>query len=99
MMTIVTGRVNRAHACPEQEIHDLPQDRSPLKLAPRSTPDFFLIDIISMTTRLASHAGSWYSYDEETLREDLEGWVASVPGDVNGIGKIPQPGARVIIAP
>lgn len=49
--------------------------------------------------RKASHAGSWYSAHGPTLAEQLEGWLAKVDESVEGVGKLPPPGARVIIAP
>ncbi|KAL9103475.1 MAG: hypothetical protein Q9163_001471 [Psora crenata] len=52
-----------------------------------------------MTTRPASHAGSWYSNDGSTLLHGLEEWLARVNPSVSGHGTLPQPGARVIIAP
>ncbi|KAH8669764.1 MEMO1 family [Tricladium varicosporioides] len=51
-----------------------------------------------MTTRKASHAGSWYKGDPEKLDEQLDHFLAQVP-DTNGDNTLPVPGARVIIAP
>ena len=52
-----------------------------------------------MTIREASHAGSWYTDHGPTLSEELEDWLAQVHPSINCEGPIPQPGARVIIAP
>ena len=52
-----------------------------------------------MTIRAASHAGSWYTNHGPTLEKQLDGWLDQVNDDIAGIGKIPHPGARVIIAP
>ena len=52
-----------------------------------------------MTIREASHAGSWYTDDGSTLSKQLDGWLNQVDDDIAGIDRIPQPGARVIIAP
>ena len=52
-----------------------------------------------MTIREASHAGSWYTDHGPTLSKQLDGWLNQVDDDIAGIGRIPQPGARVIIAP
>ena len=52
-----------------------------------------------MTTREASHAGSWYTDHGPTLSKQLDGWLNQVDDDIASIGRIPQPGARVIIAP
>lgn len=52
-----------------------------------------------MATREASHAGSWYTDDGPTLSRQLQGWLDAVPNTIDGVGQIPQPGARIIIAP
>lgn len=52
-----------------------------------------------MVTRAASHAGSWYSDHGPTLSKQLDGWLNQVDSTIEGIGNIPQPGARAIIAP
>ena len=52
-----------------------------------------------MGTREATHAGSWYSSDPSTLKKELDGWLDDVPNDVPGVGTLPIPEARVIIAP
>lgn len=52
-----------------------------------------------MTIRIASHAGSWYDNDGPTLKNQLDGWLSQVDENIEGVGHIPQPGARVIIAP
>ncbi|KFY09145.1 hypothetical protein V492_05581 [Pseudogymnoascus sp. VKM F-4246] len=52
-----------------------------------------------MSTRAASHAGSWYSSAPATLSNELDGWLAQVPDSIDGRNKLPVPGARVIIAP
>ncbi|KAG8533062.1 uncharacterized protein KY384_001845 [Bacidia gigantensis] len=52
-----------------------------------------------MTTRTASHAGSWYTGDGQVLSEELEGWLNDVNSQIEDVGKIPLAGARVIIAP
>lgn len=51
-----------------------------------------------MSTRAASHAGSWYEEDPRTLSKQLDGWLSKVPENVKG-DDLPIPGARVIIAP
>lgn len=52
-----------------------------------------------MVTRAASHAGSWYSDHGSTLSSQLDGWLSKVDKTIENVGTIPQPGARVIIAP
>ncbi len=52
-----------------------------------------------MTTRNASHAGSWYSDSASVLSAELDSWLAKVSRHVRGVGEIPKSGARVIIAP
>lgn len=66
-----------------------------------------------MTTRVASHAGSWYSAAPKELSSTLDEWLDEVGSRVEevniGIGDnaeqclewntLPIPGARVIIAP
>lgn len=49
--------------------------------------------------RDASHAGSWYSNNGSTLSRQLDDWLRQVPNELPGIGPLPIPGARVIIAP
>jgi hypothetical protein len=51
-----------------------------------------------MATRVASHAGSWYSSRASTLSSELDEWLAQVPTSIDG-KELPVPGARVIIAP
>ncbi|KAH6724740.1 MEMO1 family [Leptodontidium sp. MPI-SDFR-AT-0119] len=51
-----------------------------------------------MTTRAASHAGSWYSSRGTTLSNELDQWLAQVPDSIDGT-QLPVPGARIIIAP
>ncbi|RQM08843.1 hypothetical protein DH86_00002968 [Scytalidium sp. 3C] len=51
-----------------------------------------------MTTRVASHAGSWYTSNSTALSGELDGYLNDVPADLEG-NKLPIPGARVIIAP
>ncbi|EFR04477.1 MEMO1 protein [Nannizzia gypsea CBS 118893] len=52
-----------------------------------------------MTVRRPTHAGSWYSDNRATLQAQLDQWLDLVPGELEGLGKLPVPGARVIIAP
>ncbi|KAI9825841.1 MAG: hypothetical protein M1832_000781 [Thelocarpon impressellum] len=52
-----------------------------------------------MTTREATHAGSWYSAKPATLSAQLDGWLAQVPNSPDGVGTLPRSGARLIIAP
>ncbi|PWY91191.1 UPF0103-domain-containing protein [Aspergillus heteromorphus CBS 117.55] len=52
-----------------------------------------------MPSREASHAGSWYSDSQHTLTRQLDQWLAQVPDEIDGIGSLPVPGARIIIAP
>jgi len=51
-----------------------------------------------MTTRIASHAGSWYSSRPAKLSSELDEWLAQVPSTIGG-KELPISGARVIIAP
>eukprot|EP00741_Cyanophora_paradoxa_P013359 tig00020684_g12901.t1 len=44
-------------------------------------------------TRAASHAGSWYTADGQTLRRELEGWLQERSGQKNSAG------VRGVIAP
>lgn len=59
-------------------------------------------------SREASHAGSWYSDEEEELSLQLDRWLDAVPQSAacigpqsqgRGLAEFPTPGARVIIAP
>lgn len=52
-----------------------------------------------MPSREASHAGSWYSDNQRVLTRQLDQWLGQVPGELEKIGSLPVPGARVIIAP
>lgn len=52
-----------------------------------------------MPSRQASHAGSWYSGNGQTLTRQLDNWLAQVPKSLDEVGSLPVPGARVIIAP
>lgn len=52
-----------------------------------------------MPSRKASHAGSWYSANRSKLIQQLDQWLAAVPGQTDGLGSLPIPGARIIIAP
>jgi MEMO1 family protein len=52
-----------------------------------------------MSSRRASHAGSWYSNVRSKLTQQLDQWLAAVPSEIEGLGSLPIPGARVIIAP
>ena len=52
-----------------------------------------------MSDRQATHSGSWYTSVKGTLNSQLESWLKAVPDNIDGIGKLPVPGARVIIAP
>lgn len=51
-----------------------------------------------MTTREASHAGSWYEGDPEQLSTQLDDWLDQVPEALDG-AQLPIDNARVIIAP
>lgn len=51
-----------------------------------------------MTTRPASHAGSWYSASAFRLSSQLDQWLADATEGSKG-EKLPIHGARVIIAP
>ena len=53
----------------------------------------------SKVVRAASHAGSWYTDKGNQLSKQLETWLNQVPGSLNDIGPLPQPGATMIIAP
>lgn len=65
--------------------------------------------MIPQMARAPSHAGSWYSSDEEALSVQLDKWLESVPDSAPCIGPassatnetaaFPTPNARVIIAP
>ncbi|KAM5456773.1 hypothetical protein MaudCBS49596_001014 [Microsporum audouinii] len=52
-----------------------------------------------MSVRRPSHAGSWYSDDGATLQAQIDKWLDLVPNELEGVGSLPVPGARVIIAP
>jgi predicted class III extradiol MEMO1 family dioxygenase len=52
-----------------------------------------------MAYRAASHSGSWYSDDRGALTHQLDQWLAQVPDAIEGVGSLPVPGARIIIAP
>ncbi|PGH28086.1 AmmeMemoRadiSam system protein B [Polytolypa hystricis UAMH7299] len=52
-----------------------------------------------MPSREATHAGSWYSDDGPTLSHQLDRWLDQVPDEIEGVGKLPVSGARIIIAP
>lgn len=52
-----------------------------------------------MDVRKADHAGSWYSDSKGQLTAQLDEWLAQVPSDIPGIGKVPIAGARVVISP
>lgn len=52
----------------------------------------------TMTTRVASHAGSWYTGNGSRLSAELDGWLAQVPSEIEG-SRLPIEGARIIIAP
>ncbi|KAH7120005.1 MEMO1 family [Dendryphion nanum] len=61
-----------------------------------------------MSSREASHAGSWYSESKSQLSGQLDGWLNAVPDTTTPIGtvssqqgnvSIPTPSARAIIAP
>jgi len=49
--------------------------------------------------REATHAGSWYTNVPSTLDSQLESWLNAVPDEIEGVGRLPVPGARIIIAP
>lgn len=53
----------------------------------------------TMAIRAASHAGSWYSDHAPTLSNQLDEWLSQVDETIEGVGTVPQPGARVIVAP
>ncbi|KAK6527128.1 hypothetical protein TWF281_010321 [Arthrobotrys megalospora] len=50
-------------------------------------------------SRPASHAGSWYTDERDTLDRELSGYLSNVPSNIDGVGEIPPTGARIIIAP
>jgi MEMO1 family protein len=66
-----------------------------------------------MTTRVASHAGSWYSAAPKELSATLDEWLEEIGSHVKEVdveigdsarqclewNTLPIPGARVIIAP
>lgn len=52
-----------------------------------------------MSSREASHAGSWYSDDGPTLSRQLDRYLDQVPDEIEGVGQLPIPGARIIIGP
>lgn len=52
-----------------------------------------------MSSREASHAGSWYSDSQRSLTRQLDQWLGQIPDQVEGVRSLPVPGARVIIAP
>lgn len=53
----------------------------------------------SVSVREASHAGSWYTDHGPTLTSQLQGWLDDAEKDMAQLGKVPRPGARIIIAP
>ena len=61
--------------------------------------DILTTKTMAAATRHASHAGSWYSADKATLQSELDAWTHTVPDSIQGLGPVPQLGARVIIAP
>lgn len=52
-----------------------------------------------MSTRRPLHAGSWYEDDGTTLKAELDGWLDAVPDEIEQLGTLPIPGARIIIGP
>lgn len=52
-----------------------------------------------MSVREASHAGSWYSGNRRQLSQQLDEWLDKVPDQPLSDGKLPIPGARVVISP
>lgn len=52
-----------------------------------------------MSTRRPIHAGSWYEDDSTTLKAELDGWLDAVPDEIEQLGALPIPGARIIIGP
>ncbi|KAA8899185.1 MEMO1 family [Sphaerosporella brunnea] len=52
-----------------------------------------------MTTRVATHANSWYTGNPTTLPQQLDTWLGAVPKSIEGVGELPPKSARVIIAP
>lgn len=51
-----------------------------------------------MTTRAATHAGSWYTANSSKLSAQLDKWLADVVKESKE-KELPIPGARIIIAP
>ncbi|TVY46759.1 Protein MEMO1 [Lachnellula occidentalis] len=51
-----------------------------------------------MTSREASHAGSWYTGNSQALSAELDHFLGQVPSSIKG-HQVPIPGARIIIAP
>lgn len=49
--------------------------------------------------REATHAGSWYTNVQSILDSQLDTWLNAVPDEIEGVGRLPVLGARVIIAP
>ncbi|KAK2858429.1 hypothetical protein FQN49_004743 [Arthroderma sp. PD_2] len=52
-----------------------------------------------MSVRRPSHAGSWYSDNGPMLQNQIDKWMEEVPDTLDGLGSLPVPGARMIIAP
>jgi hypothetical protein len=52
-----------------------------------------------MSSRTASHSGSWYTDNGRALARQLDGWLGLVPDAMDNVGSLPTAGARVIIAP
>jgi hypothetical protein len=52
-----------------------------------------------MSIRRPIHAGSWYEDDSTTLKAELDGWLDAVPDELEQLGTLPIPGARIIIGP
>lgn len=53
----------------------------------------------TLSIREASHAGSWYTDHGPTLASQLQSWLDDAERDMVQLGKVPKPGARIIIAP
>ncbi|KAG8728860.1 hypothetical protein FRC12_021433, partial [Ceratobasidium sp. 428] len=52
-----------------------------------------------MSIRRATHAGSWYTDDSDTLDSELDGWLALVQGGALEGYHPPISGCKAVIAP
>jgi predicted class III extradiol MEMO1 family dioxygenase len=51
------------------------------------------------SVRRATHAGSWYSGNKETLSAQMDKFLAAVPASTEHYSQLPVPGARFLVGP